>query len=408
MGSSTGRLCEITTNAKIALSTTPPLPTRNFSPTLASMPVMDPQAAVEQTPPTTETVPAGGEQPQRQPLNVEQEIENLTDAAEIGSLLWGASLDETNADPPAPAPADPEPAGTDVGEETVQDETYSTTDDAGEQPQDPATDEDDAPAEPQAQSASLERISLKSLHPDDRVLIAKAKDLVREGKAAGIAEAVAALTQSEEPRQQEPEPTAEAQAPAPPAPPKTVEQDPQVAEITTRLADLRAQRKAAVEEFDRPTELELTAQIEDALAELSDAKAQAALLSRETTIQNQTLQSVIEDIYVVHPDSEDPKSYFSYRMTQEVADYEQAHGPIRQHPAQLKALAAKVAKELGQAKPAPQAQKPAAAPPPRQNARPLGTSAPGSAATPRTSPNEIQRLTQAATEDDLRAALFGT
>jgi len=368
---------------------------------------MDPPAAVEQTPPTTETVPAGGAEPQRQPLDVAQEIENLTDAAEIGNLLWGTSLDETPADPPAPAPADPEPAGTDVGEEPEQDEPDSTPDDAGEQPQDSATDEDDAPAEPQAQPTALERISLKSLHPDDRVLIAKAKDLVREGKAAGIAEAVAALTQTEEPRPQQPASTAEAQAPAPPEQPKTAEIDPQVADITARLADLRAQRKAAVEEFDRPTELDLTAQIEDALAELADAKAQAVILNRETTIQNQTLQSVIEDIYVAHPDSEDPKSFFSYRMTQEVADYEQAHGPIRQHPAQLKALAAKVSRELGQAKPALQAQKPAAAPPPRQNARPLGTSAPGSAATPRTSPNEIQRLIETADAETLRSALFG-
>jgi DNA polymerase III subunit gamma/tau len=366
---------------------------------------MDPPVAGEQPQPQTQTVPAGGEQPQRQePADVSASIDALTDATAIGDLLFGRT--------PEP-PADAEPAGPASGDTpTPQAGTDSTADDpAGEQPQDAAEDPDTTPAEPQ-QAPSLDRISLRSLHPDDRLLVAQAKDMVREGKAPRLADAIKMLTETAA-GTPEPAPEAHAQAatqdpqpdPAParqPAP--AVEPDADVAALAAQLADLRAQRKAAVEEFDRPTELELTSQIEDALAALAEAKSQAALRSREATLQDQAINAVIEDIYVAHPDSEDPKSYFSYRLTQEVESYEQAYGSIRNHPAQLKALADKVAKEIA---PPPAARTQAPAPAPRQNARPLGTGAPGSASAVRPSPDNIERLIQTSDEETIRAVLFG-
>jgi hypothetical protein len=94
-------------------------------------------------------------------------------------------------------------------------------------------------------------------------------------------------------------------------------------------------------------------------------------------------------------------------MTQEVDAYETAHGPIRNHPTQLKALAAKVAREIGTAPgKQPQAQAPAQ-PQPRQQARPIGTAAPGNAGAVRTSPDQIQQLINSADADTLRDALFG-
>lgn len=364
---------------------------------------MDPPAAGEQPQLQTQTVPAGGEQPQRQePADVTASIDAMTDATEIGDLLFGRTPE---------TPADAEPAGQALGDTTPepQAEPQPTADTpAGAQPQDAAEDQDTPPAEPQ-QAPSLDRISLRSLHPDDRLLVAQAKDMVREGKAPRLADAIRMLTQ--EHGTPEPSPAAEAQAQeAPPVtaparqPAPVAEPDADVSAIAAQLADLRAQRKAAVEEFDRPTELELTSQIEDTVAALSEAKSHAALRSRETTIQGQAISAVIEDIYVDHPESEDPQSFFSYRLTQEVESYEQAHGSIRNHPAQLKALAAKVAQEI-----APPAAKPQGppAPAPRQNARPLGTSAPGSASAVRPSPNNIQRLIDTSDEETIRAALFG-
>lgn len=365
---------------------------------------MDPPAAGEQPQLQNQTVPAGGEQPQRQePADFTASIDAMNNATEIGDLLFGRTPE---------TPADAEPAGTASGDTTnTQAETGATADTpAGEQPQESAEDTDPPPAEP-PQAHNLDRISLRSLHPDDRLLVAQAKDMVREGKAPRLADAIKMLTESgagmPEPS---PQPTAQAQeTPQPentparqPAP--VSESDADVTALTDQVAALRAQRKAAVEDFDRPTELELTAQIEDAVAALAQAKSQAVIRSRESTIQDQAINAVIEDIYVDHPQSEDPTSFFSYRLTQEVSAYEKAYGSIRNHPSQLKALAAKVAQEIA---PAPAAKPQSPAPAPKQNARPLGSSVPGSASAVRPSPDNIQRLIETANEDTLRAALFG-
>jgi hypothetical protein len=387
---------------RITKSQSPPLPLFGFSHTLSFMPVMDNAAGAQ--PQHQTTVPAGGEQPQRQELDVQSAIDGMTNEQEIGNLLFG------NGEPAAPPPqAEPEPSGADPGDPNTPAESDPEPQDppAGEQPQEPAA--EDAPPEPQAPTQSLERISLKSLHPDARGHIAQAKELVRNGEAASFADAFTSLVKPE-PGTQEPSPAAQAPAPTQdpqPAATPAVEPDQSVTALTSRLADLRAQRKAAVEEFDRPAEIELTNQIEDALAELAEAKSQAALQQRESAIQNQAIEAVIQDIYVEHPDAEDATSYFSYRMTQEVDAYETAHGPIRNHPTQLKALAAKVAREIGTAPgKQPQAQAPAQ-PQPRQQARPIGTAAPGNAGAVRTSPDQIQQLINSADADTLRDALFG-
>jgi hypothetical protein len=361
--------------------------------------------AVGAQPQPQPTVPAGGEQPQRQELDVQTVIDGMNNEQEIGNLLFG------NGEPaPTPPQAEPEPSGADSGDPDTPAEPEPEPQDppAGEQPQEPATDED-PPDQPQAPTQSLERISLKSLHPDERVLIAQAKDMVRNGEAASFADAFTHLVRNEA-GTQEPDPQPQAQAPQDPQPAATqaaVEPDQDVAAIASRLTDLRAQRKAAVEEFDRPTEIELTNQIEDVLAELAEAKSQVALRQRETTVQNQAIDAVIQDIYVEHPEAEDADSFFSYRMTREVDAYEKAHGSIRNHPTQLKAIAAKVAKEIGTAQGKPQAQPPATQTQPRQQARPIGTAAPGNSGAVRTSPDQIQQLINSADAETLREALFG-
>lgn len=364
---------------------------------------MDTPPPVAETAAPTQTVPAGGEQPQRQePVDFASQIEGLEDTAAMESLLFGGPP------PEAATPADAEPAGPASGDPNTQEDSQAPaeTTPAGEQPQEaPAEEEEQPPADQPQQTPTLERISLRALHPDDRVLVAKAKDLVREGKAPRLADAIAMLTQQSagtpepapQPESATEEPRSQAPAPAPAQAP--VESDSEVARITSQLADLRALRKTAVEEFDRPQELELTAQIEDALAALAEAKSQAIIRSQQATVQEQAINAVIEDIYVAHPESEDPKSFFSYRLTQEVEAYEQAHGPIGRHPAQLRALADKVAREI--APPKQDARATPAPPPPRQNARPLGSSAPGSQSAVRPSPEQLQRLIETADDETI-------
>lgn len=327
----------------------------------------------------------------------------MTSEAELGALLFGGEAPRTQPT------AEPEPIGTASGDPPADPNPEPQAAGAQPQPQDP---EPTDPQDPPQAAQPLDRISLRSLHPDDRLLIAQAKDMVRDGKAASIADAVIALkgigTQQPDPAAQAPaEPNPEPQA-QPAATVQTEDQD--VAKITQQIADLRAKRVAAVQEFDREAEINLTSEIEDALAMLAEAKSQAALRQRETTTQEQAAQAVIEEIYVAHPEAEDPKSFFSYRMNQEIDDYEAAHGPISRHPQQLKAIAQKVAAEIGTVAPtAPQTpaspQTPVA---PRQQARPIGTAAPGSAAAPRVTPDQVNKLLDTADADTLRAALFGS
>lgn len=327
----------------------------------------------------------------------------MSNAEELGALLFGGEV-------PKPQPtAEPEPNGAASGDPTPPADPNPNPAAAGAepQPQEPGTTE---PQEPPQAAQPLDRISLRSLHPDDRLLIAQAKDLVRDGKAASIADAIMSLKPG--PGTQQPAPAAQEPAatnPAPAEPAATAQEDQSVAQITQQIADLRAKRVVAVQEFDREAEINLTSEIEDALAALAEAKSQAAIQQREATTQEQAAQAVIEEIYVAHPEAEDPKSFFSYRMSQEIDEYEAAHGSISRHPQQLRAIAQKVATELGKGAPAPQ---PAATPQPavvpRQQARPIGTAAPGSAAAPRVTPDQVSKLLDSADADTLRTALFGS
>lgn len=389
-----------------ALRILPPLPNPEKRDTLSSMPVMDTQAAGGQPLPTPQTLPAGAEQAQGQPFDAQTVIDGMNDETEIGNLLFGKGTP-----PPVSTQAATEPQGTVPGDTNPPAGETAPQEPAGAQPQEPAT--EPLPQEATTAAQTLERISLKSLHPDERLLIAQAKDLVREGKAASFADAFQSLTKKEA-GTQEPAPQAQAQQaqepdpqPAPAQAPPVVEQDTEVQRLTSELARLRAERMAAVENFERPTELQLTAEIEDTIFALAQAKAAAVLQARESTaIQNQ-LDAVIQDIYVEHPDSEDPSSYFSYLMSREVESYEKAHGPIANHPAQLKSIASRVASQVGKVQQpvAPQPNLPAPVIP-RQQARPIGTAAPGSAATARPSPDQLQKLIESANEEELREALF--
>lgn len=347
-------------------------------------------AAGEQPQPTTQ--PVAGAQPQPVANDISNAIDAMTDEAQLKHLLFG------NHQPPTaqPEPQAQEPAGTQPPADPTPEPAP-----AGEQPQEPA--EEPNPQDPPPQPQSLDRISLKSLHPDDRLLIANAKEMVREGKAASFADAIMSLTGA---GTQEPPPAAEAQAdpnpePAPQAPPS-----PSLQSLEESLAALEAQRDEAVESYDRPSELRLTKEIEKIGRQIARQQVIEELQTREQSLQQQTLQAVIEEVYVTYPESENPESFFSYRLTQEVNKYEDQHGDIGRHPAQLRALAQRVAAEVNPAQASPQpTQTPA--PAPRQVARPVGVAAPGSAASARFTPDQINIALNNATEEELGAALFG-
>ena len=358
---------------------------------------MDPAAGAQ--PQQPQTVPQGGAEPRRQPLDVQSAIDGLNDESEIASLLF--------AEPQEPShPADPVPSGNEPGDPPQADPQPDPEPAAGTEPPQEPTEPTDPPA-PQAAS-NLERISLKSLHPDDRLLIANAKEMVREGKAASFADAFKMVTQVAT-GTQEPSPTAAAPAAPNPDPQPEPTPDPtaELQSLEQALESLQAERDTAIEEFDRPKEIKLTKEIEKLNRQIAKAEALAEIQNQQAAVQQQSLQTTIEDIYVAYPESEDPTSFFSYRMTQELDAYEAAHGPIARHPRQLRAIAEKVATEIGQARGTPQQQTPAAPVQPRQKAQPIGTAAPGSAAAIRVSPDQLQKAINDADEATLHALLFG-
>jgi len=343
----------------------------------------------------------------------------MNDADEIGDLLFRGELpksagDEPTGQPPAEPQKDPNSS---AGKEPNPDATPNPApgdEDKGMLP-DSSLPPADEPGDQTQPNPSLERISLKSLHPDDRKLVADAKEMVRSGEAKTFSEAIYKLSKSDDPN-----PTAQPAAPnqnadsqqqpnqapsAAPAP--AVEPAPDVATITSQIETLRQQRSEAVAEYDRQKEIELTSQIEDALAALSEAKAAAVLRSQTSKSQENAVQAAVEEIYAKFPESEDPKSYFYFRMQQEVTDYEQKRGPISNHPSQLLEIAKSVAKELGVSSDAPPpAPRKAAAPAPAQIARPLGSGAPGSSGNARVSADDITRFKNEASEEDIRSVLF--
>lgn len=359
---------------------------------------MDPAAGAQPQPP--QTVPAGGEQPQRQPLDIQSAIDGLNDESEIASLLF--------SEPQVPSPtAEPAPSGKGPGDPPPADPQPDPNPAAGTEPQQEPTEPTEPPA-PQA-TPNLERISLKSLHPDDRLLIANAKELVREGKAPRLADAIQMLTQ-EGAGTREPTPPAAAQAdPNPePQPDPVPDLASELQALEQTLESLQAERDQAIEEYDRPKEINLTKDIEKLNRQIAKAEALAEIQNQQAAVQQQSLQATIEDIYADYPESEDPKSFFSYRMTQELDAYEASHGPIARHPQQLRTIAENVARELGQPRGTQQQAPAAQTVQPRQKAQPIGTAAPGSAAAVRVSPDQLQKAINEADEATLHAALFGS
>lgn len=402
-------------------------------------------APAGEQPQAASSVPTGGEQPQEAPTPADftSAIDGMNNADDIGGILFHGKVPEPTeptppsepAGEPAPQPGaapqeDPTPSAepTEENPEPTPSPENEGKPSAEGDPQPPADDSaDEPPANPAA--PSLERISLKSLHPDDRKLIADAKEMVRSGKAAGLTDALAQLTQPEQPSTQEPGPSAgtspetspdaEPQDDGAQAAPQQqsqnpVDSDPEVTRLTAHIAELRTQRQTAVENFERDTEMTLTTQIEDAVAQLGFARADATNQLRQAQTQDQAFQAAVEEVNVAHPETEDNTSFFYFRLSQEVQTYENQRGSIRNSPAQLMVLADKVAKDIAaqtpaqpEPQPAPQvsAKQPAVAPPAKA-ARPLGEAAPGVASTGRATPDQLQRFMNEATPEEMHSVLF--
>lgn len=339
-------------------------------------------------------------------FNASEAIDKITDAADLHEILFG----QRDLDAPVkpretpPAPSDQEPA---QGAPEAKPTTQADSEQRG-------TDQDDAnaPASREPNEQGPDRISLRTLPPAERKLVSEAVNLFRNGKVATLADAFKQLgitaegTPQEQPAAHEAQPTQQAEPPQA-RQPDAPQADPEVARISSVLADLRNQRRLAIAEYDRETEATLTDQIEDAVAELSEAKATSRLQQQQAARQDQLAQSAIEEVHLSFPESEDPDSFFSFRLSRAIDSYESTTGRlIRETPGKLMELARTVQESIGSA-PAAQPAQVHQAPKPETQARPLGTAAPGQNTPPRLTGDALQRRIEEASPEELFEALTG-
>lgn len=313
------------------------------------------------------------------------------DASTIIGNLTGDELDKLINEAEARGTQSPAPEANPAPEPAPQAQAQETAPDPDPQP------ESTTPQAP-IKEGPLRRIPLGGVPEDQRTLIADATNLIRDGKAATLTEALtmlghapqpaAAPTETEQPQ------TLSQQQPAP------TEQTPSsVAAIKTRIAELREQRKSARAEFDTDAELSLTDQIEDAQADL----VRAEMAEREAAANHRSWEASHEQacdrVEAKYPQLEDPNSAFSRVLSDKVEAARARNDPAMSDPNFIESFADEVANTLGLTSPPPKA--PVAKPQPAKGQ----AVAPGHQSAARPSSTETARAIQNLTPDELDAAI---
>ncbi len=350
----------------------------------------DNEAQGVQPAPTTEATPVG-EQPQVEQMTPGEVIRNTDDlkALEV-ALGWMQAEEETPEQQPEPQPDQSQPAP----------ETPEEVPESAEQAE-PGNDQ----GEGEQKRGGPDRISLKVLEDDDRKLMAQAVDLVREGKAKSVVEAIASLQPA---KPTEPAPTAEPEKPQARQDQPAAAADSDVQAITAEIARLRAERKTAIEDYDVGKQTELTEAIEDKILELQAAREAAMVRKTQEAEAERQWSSQVAEVKAKHPESSDPGSDFSQRLKDKLDLAAYRNDPILQNGNYLVLLADKVAEELGSNKPAAATPKPVVVPKPEPTKPNVGTVIPAAAPKPTVSKDQIKPLLAQASIGELEAALWGT
>ena len=320
-----------------------------------------------------------GEQPGNDPTTVTEEVSEQPLEGDFASQLEAQSADQL--------------LDLITGEEPVPAATESTPPPASEQP--PKKDEEEAPQGTPSKPPG--RLSVRALPADQQLETAEALALVREGKAADLLDALQQIRGVQAP----PAKPADAQA----DPDASTEQNPpteeatgDVAQIEARLAQLRAERKAAKQDFDTDEEERLTTEIEDTLISLQEAKIQAATAKATTEqVQNsydEQYQAAVDELEANYPDSLDDDSQSSQLLDDKITAARVRKDPALQDPRFILKFAEDI-KNLLTPKGSP---RPPSAPPIRTQ-RPTGAAvAPGHSQAPR--PTAEQALAMINSIDD--------
>lgn len=208
-------------------------------------------AAGEQPAVTQDQAPAGEQLANRTVENASSPLENLS-GAELLAALEAAEYGLES---------------TEIPDETEREEEQAPEDAP------PVAETETAPAaesETTTENKPLRRLPLGGIEEATRNEFAEAANLIREGKAKDLSEAVAILRGT--PLETQP-PADTNRTEAPP----TAQTSKSVADIQQQIAELREQRDQADDEFDKPTVRKLTNEIED----LQVSLVRAELAERE-------------------------------------------------------------------------------------------------------------------------------
>ncbi|MCE5310442.1 MAG: hypothetical protein LLG20_22625 [Acidobacteriales bacterium] len=266
-----------------------------------------------------------------------------------------------------------------------------------QQPQTPREETNpDTPAKPPG------RLSVRALPADQQVEMARALEMVRNKEAADVLEALQKVRGVQATPQaaanQDPDPDTEEKPPSQTQ--ATPQETGEVQSIEARLADLRAQRKAAKSDFDTDLEETLTTEIEDTLIALQEAKIrQTQEQAAQETFQSQYLAAV-DELEAKYPDTLDDNSEFSSLLDDLMTAARVRKDPGLADPRFILTKAEQVAKMLA---PKPSGRPPT---PPPAAPRPTGAAvAPAHAGVNRPTPDQIAEMINNADPDELLAAI---
>ncbi|MCW1885509.1 hypothetical protein OKA04_12285 [Luteolibacter flavescens] len=314
---------------------------------------------------------------------------------ESASPFDGASLDELfdaidavpqeasqDAEPAAPAEAEPEAAPAAAAEAEAEPEQAPTAD---------------------PEKNFRRRLSLNGVDPDAAQQTAAAVELIRQGKATDIFEAVALLKgNTADPSNAAP---VEDQQPTP-----QLEATPsKVSEIQSRIEDLREQRDQADDDFDRAQVRKLTREIESLgldLVRAEYAEKEAAVTAKDqaaaASVYSQRFEAAVEEVEAAYPEqTADDNSAFNRILDDRVTAARSKGDPRLKDPNYIKAMADEVASDLGITKGAPA--KPPATPAPAKPSRPVGSNlAPGHQTTVRPTKEQITKGIDDLNADELQ------
>ena len=272
----------------------------------------------------------------------------------------------------------------------------------------PAKNDDDDDPQTQANDDGTKqprvRINLNQLPKSEQDLIRKARDMVANGEAKSVKDAILKLDSDASPATTQEAPTestnAETQSGAPAA----------VKAIEDRIAVLKAKREdARNKDFDNAEADRLSDEIADAIADLKLAKIDAGRQQQEAQTWAQQEQKNLDSVVIDFPDLLDESSDFYDEFLQQRTVAEATNSEIMKSPDWAIKIAKNVSDKLSRLRGSGSIAKPQATkdlpPTPTKPARPIGQLSPGTADRPTYTQQELDQALAKLSRDKLEDVL---